>query len=124
MTRLRLLACAALALPYLAQNTLARILSFEVEHNGGFPNGWGGISRKTISLEDKVVHGGRWSVRLERHKGAKAGFSTITKSLPVDFTGRRCSSVKSTARHWVGRTPCPRPTPPSSCRVREIRTLS
>jgi hypothetical protein len=46
MTRLRLLACAALALPCLAQNKpeLARILSFEAEHTGNFP---GRVGRKS-----------------------------------------------------------------------------
>ena len=53
MTRLRLLACAALALPCLAQNTpeLARILSFEVEHTGSFPAVWGGNPHDSIALE-------------------------------------------------------------------------
>jgi len=90
MTRLRLFACAALVLPCLAQNTpeLAHILSFEGDHTGGFPAGWGGNPRETISLDDKVVHGGKWSVRLERHEGAKGEFSTITKGLPMDFTGQ------------------------------------
>jgi hypothetical protein len=90
MRRLRLFACAAVVIPCLAQNTpeLARILSFEGEHTGGFPAGWGGNPRETISLDDKVVHGGKWSVRLERHADAKGDFSTLTKGLPLDFTGQ------------------------------------
>jgi hypothetical protein len=90
MTRLRLLACAALALPCLAQNTpeLARILSFEVEHTGSFPSGWDGNPRDSIALDDKVIHSGKWSVRIERHEGASARFSGILKGLPVDFTGQ------------------------------------
>jgi hypothetical protein len=65
------LACAALVLPCLAQNTpeLARILSFEAEHTGGFPAGWDGSPRDSIALDDKVVHGGKWSVRIERQEG-------------------------------------------------------
>ncbi len=90
MARLRILACAALVLPCLAQNTpeLARILSFEAEHTGAFPAGWGGSPPNTIAVDNKVVHGGKWSVKLERHEGAPSTFSTITKGLPVDFTGR------------------------------------
>jgi hypothetical protein len=89
MTLLRLLAGAALVLPCLAQNTpdLARILSFETEHPNGFPGGWGGGPRETISVDDKVVHGGKWSVRLRRKEGESGDFSTITKGFPVDFTG-------------------------------------
>jgi hypothetical protein len=89
MTRLRLFACAALVLPCLAQNTpeLARILSFETEHTGAMPGGWGGGPPETIAVDGKVVHTGKWSVRLERPEGAKGSFSTITKGLPMDFTG-------------------------------------
>lgn len=89
MTLLRLLAGAALALPCLAQNTpdLARILSFETEHANGFPGGWSGAPRETISVDDKVVHGGKWSVRLERKEDAAGSFTAINKSLPMDFTG-------------------------------------
>jgi C-terminal processing protease CtpA/Prc len=90
MMLLRLLAGAALVLPCLAQNTpdLARILSFETDHPNGFPGGWNGGPSGTISVDDKVVHGGKWSVRLERHEGASGSFSVITKGLPVDFAGK------------------------------------
>jgi len=90
MTGLRLFACVALVLPCLAQNTpeLARILSFEAEHTGSFPAGWDGNPRDSIALDDKVVHGGKWSVRIERHEGASAPFSGILKGLRVDFTGQ------------------------------------
>jgi hypothetical protein len=76
MTRLRIFTCAALVLPCLAQNTpdLARILSFESEHIGGFPGGWDGGPRDTIAVDDKVVHGGQWSARLQRHAGFQPDF--------------------------------------------------
>jgi hypothetical protein len=91
MPRLRLFACAALVLPCLAQNTpeLARILSFETQHTGTFPGGWGGGPPETIAVDDKVVHSGNWSVRLERHPDSSSSFSTITKGLPADFSGTR-----------------------------------
>ena len=91
MTRLWILACAALVLPCAAQNTpdLARVLSFEAEPNGTLPGGWGGGPLDTIALDDKVVHGGKRSVRLVRHEDASQQFSTLTKALPVDFAGTR-----------------------------------
>ena len=90
MTRLWILACAALALPCIAQNTpdLARVLSFEAEPAGTSPGGWGGGPPDTIAVDEKVVHGGKRSVRIERHEGASQQFSTVTKMLPIDFAGK------------------------------------
>jgi len=89
MTRLGFLAGAA-AISCLAQNTpdLARILSFEAEHTGSFPAGWSGNPRETIAVDDKVVHGGKWSVRLERGPNAQEKFSTLIKGMPIDFAGK------------------------------------
>ena len=74
---LLVLRCAALTLPCQAQDirpgqttersNLAAILSFEAQPNGDVPGGWGGGPPGTIFADDKVVHGGRWSVRLERN---------------------------------------------------------
>jgi C-terminal processing protease CtpA/Prc len=85
----------ALTLPCSAQdsnstkspNPLAAILSFETEHPGGSPAGWGGGPPGTIFVDGKVVHGGRWSVRIERQTGSPSAFSTLTNSIPVDFAG-------------------------------------
>jgi len=66
---------------------LAAILSFETEHAGGSPGGWGGGPPGTIYVDGKVVHSGRWSARIERNTASPGGFSTITKSLPTDFAG-------------------------------------
>jgi C-terminal processing protease CtpA/Prc len=94
---LLVLACAALTLPSEAQDTgpvqstdrtyLTKLLSFEVQPNGDMPGGWGGGPPGTIFADDKVVHGGRWSARIQRHAGSSSNFSTITKSIPMDFAG-------------------------------------
>jgi C-terminal processing protease CtpA/Prc len=68
---------------------LAKALSFETEHPGGAPAGWGGGPSGTLFVDDKVVHGGRWSARLERDANSPDGFSKITKALPMDFGGRK-----------------------------------
>ena len=68
---------------------LARVLSFEAQPNGTLPGGWGGGPLNTIAVDDKVVHGGKRSVRLERREDASQQFSTLTKALPVDFAGTR-----------------------------------
>jgi len=90
MMRLRLVVCAALALPCLAQNTpeLASILSFENGAANGVPAGWGGGPSDTIALDEQVKHGGKASGRLQRHQGSPQTFSTLTKDLAVDFGGQ------------------------------------
>jgi C-terminal processing protease CtpA/Prc len=65
------------------------MLRFEMEHGGTSPRGWGGGPAGTIFVDGQVVHGGRWSVRLERDASSPSGFSTITKSIPIDFAGAR-----------------------------------
>jgi C-terminal processing protease CtpA/Prc len=89
--------CATLPLPCHAQDAnsgkstdrsgLTEILSFEAQHTGGFPGGWGGGPAGTIFVDGKVVHGGQWSARIERYPDSPGAFSTITKSIPIDFVG-------------------------------------
>ncbi len=69
-----------------AQNTapLERILNFEADHNGTAPAGWG-INNATVALDDEVVHGGKWAVRIERRAGASGPFGGISKMIPMDF---------------------------------------
>jgi hypothetical protein len=82
--RYRLLAivfCATLNVAAQAPNTsvvreLASILTFEATHNGAAPFGWGGGPPATISVDEQTVHGGRWSVRLERDASSAEAFST------------------------------------------------
>lgn len=71
------------------QAVLAKVLSFEIEHPGGTPGGWGGGPSGTLFVDDKVVHGGRWSARLERIGTSAEAFSAINKMLPMDFAGHK-----------------------------------
>ncbi len=91
------LTCAVLALLCQAQETtsrgstdrsaLAATLSFETGPAGGSPAGWGGNLPETVFLDGKVVHGGRWSARIERGSDSPRDFTAMSKSLPVDFMG-------------------------------------
>jgi hypothetical protein len=89
--------CATLPLSCQAQDAspgksadrsgLAEILSFETQHTGGSPGGWGGDPAGTIFVDGQVVHSGRWSARIERHPDSPGAFSTMTKSMLIDFAG-------------------------------------
>ena len=93
---LQVMTCVTLALLCQAQDaggpsdlsTLSKVLKFETDHPGGRPGGWGGGPQATLFADDKVVHGGHWSARLERNADSANGFSTITKGIPVDFAGK------------------------------------
>ncbi len=69
------------------RSDLAAALSFETQPVGVVPGGWGGGPPGTIFADDKVFHTGRWSARIERNPDSPSNFSTITKSIPVDFSG-------------------------------------
>src|SRR6476660_5851970 len=90
----RLLAVIILLPAFQAQTPVARlgpelaaVLNFETDHVGKMPEGWGGGPPDTIAVDHKTVHGGRSSVRLARTASSVEQFSTITKSLPIDFQG-------------------------------------
>jgi hypothetical protein len=68
---------------------LSEILSFEAQHTGDWPAGWGGGPAGTVFADDKIVHGGKWSARIERNAASPNQFSTLTKSIPVNFTGSK-----------------------------------
>jgi C-terminal processing protease CtpA/Prc len=85
---LAVLACATLTLLCRAQTPdLASLLNFETGQLGGGAQGWG--RGGTVALDDKIVHGGRWSARIERPAGSSGSLSGITKVLPMDFAGKR-----------------------------------
>jgi hypothetical protein len=67
---------------------LAQMLNFETAQTNTFPAGWGGGPTNTIFVDGKVVHGGRWSARIERGADSDGQFSSLSKALPLDFTGR------------------------------------
>ena len=89
------LMCAALTL-HCAQETpgsatdradLEVALTFEAPPKGDMPGGWGGGPAGTIFVDNRVVHSGRWSARIERRLDGLSNFSTITKSIPIEFSG-------------------------------------
>ena len=86
------LICTALTAPGRTQDAssgpeLQAALTFETEHDGTSPRGWGGGPPSTISVDGDIVHGGRWSARLERTTTSTQAFTTLTKAIPVDFGG-------------------------------------
>src|SRR5687767_3485822 len=68
---------------------LIGLLDFESEHTGGAPKGWAGGPPNTFAVDDKIVHGGRWSLRIERQADSAAAFTAVSKRIPVDFAGAK-----------------------------------
>jgi C-terminal processing protease CtpA/Prc len=64
-----------------------RILAFEEPSANETPAGWGGGPPGTIFPDTQVVHGGHGAARIERRATSSGNFSTITTSLPMDFSG-------------------------------------
>jgi len=62
-------------------------LNFEALPSGDTPGGWSGGPPGTIFAETKIVHGGRGAARIERTAASANEFSSITKSIPIDFSG-------------------------------------
>jgi len=81
--------CSLLSAQGVTRADLAKLLDFEGEQSGHMPRRWGGGPPDTIFTDDKIVHGGKWSVRLERNAASPNNFSTITIGIPVDFSGAR-----------------------------------
>ena len=74
---------------YHTRQKIGEILGFELEGTGGIPIGWGGGPKGTIIPDNAVVHSGHWSVRLDRSAKPPESFSTVSGSIPLDFTGKR-----------------------------------
>jgi hypothetical protein len=85
---------------------LSLLLSFESQCGPGFPQGWGGGPRETIIADNKVVHSGRWSARIDRKEDSPGEFSSLSYQIPVNFKGRRVElrGFLRTAgvTHWAG----------------------
>jgi len=64
-----------------------KILRFEAQEKGASLHGWGGGPQATIHLDETIVQEGEFAVRLERDTESEQGFTTITKSIPMDFSG-------------------------------------
>lgn len=66
-------------------------LAFEADHTAAGPAGWGGGPPQTIHLDGDVVHGGEWSVRIERIAESADKFTVLTRSLSLDYQGSKIS---------------------------------
>jgi C-terminal processing protease CtpA/Prc len=67
---------------------LEAALGFEAPPNGMQPGGWGGGPGGTIFVDETIVHGGSRSARLERTAMSPSTSSSITKALPMTFSGQ------------------------------------
>ncbi|HXV64456.1 MAG TPA: S41 family peptidase [Vicinamibacteria bacterium] len=85
------------------------ILRFEGTGGGETLHGWGGGPAETIHLDRLVVRTGSGAARLERDAESASAFSTITKLLPIDFSGEwlelrgflRTENVSDFAGLWM-----------------------
>jgi C-terminal processing protease CtpA/Prc len=68
--------------------SLARQLTFETEHAGGTPAGWGVSPAGAAVADGKIVRTGRWSARLDRSAETAGAFSTLTMALPLEIAGK------------------------------------
>ena len=68
---------------------LAPLLNFEGDQPGPMPAGWRGGPTATLFVDDTVFHSGKHAARIERTSASENLFSTLTASLPLDFTGKR-----------------------------------
>jgi hypothetical protein len=89
LTALLILCC----LPVMAQSTSSRStvqqsLGFE-DQSGPSLTGWHSGPPDSVFADDKVVHSGHWSVRLQRDEKSQESFSVIRRTLPVHFQGKR-----------------------------------
>jgi C-terminal processing protease CtpA/Prc len=66
---------------------LRPMLGFELRPYRGLPGGWSGGPPGTIFLDDKIVHGGRRSVRIERKTDSLRDYSALAKNIPIEFAG-------------------------------------
>jgi hypothetical protein len=91
------------------QTGLTKILGFENERSGDKPVGWFANPPDTIFSDDKIVHSGQWSVRMERNAQSSGGFSVIGRTIPWEFSGKsieirgflRTENVSDYAGLWM-----------------------
>lgn len=73
------------------------------------PGGWGVTPAGSVTVDDQVVHGGRWSLRIDRPTDSGGGLSGISKSIPMEFAGKtlemrgylRTQAVTGFAAMWM-----------------------
>ena len=73
--------------PLAGRPELAGLLDFEAEHVGGVPKNWTGGPPGTFAVDDKIVHGGRWALRIERNDTSASTLTAVSKTIPIDFAG-------------------------------------
>jgi C-terminal processing protease CtpA/Prc len=91
------------------QASLTKILGFENEHSGDKPGGWVANPPGTVFTDDKIVHSGQWSVRLERNAQSGGELSVIRRSISWEFSANfiemrgflRTESVTGYAGLWM-----------------------
>jgi C-terminal processing protease CtpA/Prc len=89
--------CAVLLLPMQAQTAATEkksrtvatsdVFNFDEESPGKMPTGWGGGPANTISVDDSVAHSGKNSVRMVRDFESRGSFSTISRKIPLSYSG-------------------------------------
>jgi len=88
---------------------LEAVLGFELPPQGEAPTGWGGGPPETLHFDGEVVHTGRGAARIERDAGSQGEFSSLTRGLPLDFSGKlielrgylRTEDVEGLAGFWL-----------------------
>lgn len=91
------------------QTSLTKILGFENEHSGDKPVGWFANPPGTVFNDDKTVHSGQWSVRIERNAQSSGEFSVIGRTIPWEFSANsieirgflRTENVSGFAGLWM-----------------------
>lgn len=63
------------------------VIDFENDAPGSVPAGWWAGPEGAVQVDGSVAHSGQRSVRIERKPDSPSTFSTLTKALPIDFSG-------------------------------------
>lgn len=113
MTRIARFTALALALALASTGLTAAddvfpALDFEGGDSSTLPPGWHGTPGG-LSTDDKIAHGGTRSVRLERDEKSTGGFTGLTSSIPLNFSGEtielhgwlRTDGVNGRAGLWL-----------------------
>ena len=80
------------------QASLTKILGFENEHTGDTPGGWFANPPGTVFMDDKIVHSGQWSVRIERNPQSAGAFSVIGRPISWEFSGSKSIEMRGYLR--------------------------
>src|ERR1044072_6686696 len=70
------------------QASLTKILGLKKDQGGEKPGGCFKNPPATVFTDDKIVHSGHWSVRIERDAQRAGQFSAISRSISWEFWGK------------------------------------